>query len=208
MTEFQGVAEYYYQGVAETYQNTLYHYQPDIVVSRWWLPTFPILIGGSLIDAADYEHLKEKFGITHVINVETEHDDTGKVPAEFLCQAQVDDLGAPFPAEKVLSVIAFAMRALEAGGRIYLHCQMGGSRSPGFAYAILRGVFGFSPEVALKIVNDGKMKRRHQGEDDQGFGWHPYHVTYIQSVEDAKPPSSGPWSRLWWGLRKVQEACK
>lgn len=172
--------------LAEVYKNTLYSYQPDIEVTRWWVPGYPLIIGGSIIDAADFEHLRKEFGVAYVINVETEHDDVGKVPHDLLCQPRVEDSGSPFSREAVLSAISF-VRENKHRGVCYLHCQMGGSRSPGFGYAVLRGVFKLSPDEALAKINEGFRARQNQKrkENELPYGHHPFHQRYMASVEEA-----------------------
>jgi len=171
--------------IVESYPNTLYL---GHVCHRYWVSASPspIMVGGSLLGAEDWEHLRRDFGISDVINVETEHDDAGKLPPGNLCQARVPDDGSPFPAERVLSVCLFAARRLletKGAASFYVHCQMGGSRSPGFAYAILRGVLGVGADVALSAI------RACPGRE--AYGDHPYHRSYISSVESALAPSLG-----------------
>jgi hypothetical protein len=68
---------------------------------------------------------------------------------------------------------------------------MGGSRSPAFAYAILRWVHGLSPEDALDTVVRGKDWSLHNvdgqlvGGSGPPYGGHQYHKTYLASVEAA-----------------------
>lgn len=172
--------------VLEAYHNSLYSYQPTIVNHRYKVPGYPnIIIGGSIIDAADWEHLHKDFEVTDVINVETEHDDTSKVPAEHLLQVQTEDNGAPFPPEKILAAIEFAKGS---GKVIYVHCQMGGSRSPAWAYALLRGTFKASKEEAMAAIVSAR-RGVDKLDPSRGFiedyGHHPVHVSYLASVEAA-----------------------
>jgi len=171
--------------IVETYANTLYEGHR---CHRYWVPGgFFIMVGGSLLGPEDWEHLRSEYGITHVINVETEHDDAGKVPPERLCQARVPDDGTPFPAAKVLAACLFAAEKVAnapAGEdpRFYVHCQMGGSRSPAFAYALMRAVFEMSAEGALAAI---------RGTHKSDYGHHDFHKSYIASVEAALAPVFG-----------------
>lgn len=160
--------------VAENYSNLLYE---GHACRRYWV-TPRLLVGGSILGPEDFAHLERDFGITHVVNVETEHDDTGKVPAERLLQARVPDLGGPFPPEAVLSVCLFVSRAMASSQdpRFYVHCQQGGSRSPGFAYAVLRGVFGLPRDDARREIVAAR---------DGDYGHHQFHLTYMDSVDRA-----------------------
>lgn len=158
--------------IAEIYANTLCR---NFMSHRWWAHP-QILVGGSIIDADDYEHLKKEYNIQSVINVESEHMDWGKNIANLL-ECRVNDDGSPFPNEYVINAVKFAKKSLERGN-IYVHCQMGSSRSPAFAYAILRHCFSMSSEDALKQISDNRP-------DDKNYGHHPFQKNYIATVEDA-----------------------
>lgn len=156
----------------ESYANKLCN---NFISHRWWAHP-QILVGGSILDEQDYQHLKNNFNIQSVINVESEHSDLNK-NIDNLLEQQVPDNGAPFTKEVVLNVVNFAESALKKGN-IYVHCQMGSSRSPAFAYAILRHCFKMSPEKALNEIADLRP-------DPKKYGYHPYHQSYIKSIEDA-----------------------
>jgi protein-tyrosine phosphatase len=161
--------------VAETYENRLYAPDPHHLVSRWWV-TNDLMIGGSIVDAADWRHLKTQFGMRSVLNVETEHSDEGK-GIDRLSECRVPDDGSPLPLGIVRHAVSFA-RLMIGLGPMYVHCQMGGSRSPAFGYAILRWVHGMSPDKALETINRGK-------EWKVPFGSHAFHQVYLSSVEAA-----------------------
>lgn len=173
--------------IVETYVNTLYD-NPGNTTHRYWITDgLPIMVGGSLLGPEDWLHLRRDFGLTDVVNVETEHDDFGKLPSENLCQVRVPDDGTPFPAEAVLGVCLFAAsklyRSVPGGGpKFYVHCQMGGSRSPAFAYAIMRSAFGMSAADALAAL------RTVRGDD---YGTKLYHISYLSSIESALAPVLG-----------------
>lgn len=165
--------------------HTLYHWNPTLKFARWRVPGFPIIVGGSVISAADWDHLERDHGITHCINVESEHSDVGKMAPDKLCERQVHDDASPFPVQTVRDICSFvsAARAANPAAKFYVHCQMGGSRSPAFAYAVLRGSFGLSPSPALEAINRGFPHRKAFG--DEIYGWHDTHKRYIASVEAA-----------------------
>lgn len=163
----------------ETYSNVLYLGHQ---CHRYWVGKFPIMVGGSLLGAADWEHLKTDFGVTDVINVETEHDDAGKLPDANLLQVRVNDDCSPFPADVVLSACLFGMNKIQSGGKIYVHCQMGGSRSPAFAYALLRAVYSMNRDQALAVI------RSCPGREGYGAPGHTHHTPYLASVDAALAP--------------------
>lgn len=172
--------------VLETYANRLYLGHE---CHRWSVHP-QVIIGGSIADADDWRHIRDDLGARSVLNVETEHDDEGK-GIEMLCQTRVPDDGTPFEGETVRHAVAFA-KLMVGHGPIYVHCQQGGSRSPAFAYAILRWVFRMSCSAALAAIREGKPKA-------SDYGHHAFHQSYIGSVEHAlgfygwnptKPPVS------------------
>jgi hypothetical protein len=174
--------------LAEIYTNRLYYPDPTHKVQRWWVND-DIMVGGSINDAADYKHLQDDFNIKSVLNVETEHSDVGK-NITFLSECQVPDDGTPFSIDIVRHAVSFAKMTF-GFGPMYVHCQMGGSRSPAFAYAILRWVFKMNPADALKEVQNGKdwfMKIQNGqliGGSGLIYGNHPYHKNYFDSIEKA-----------------------
>lgn len=145
------------------------------VAKRWWIDP-RILVGGSIIDAADFEQLREASGISHVLSVESERSDWGKVPFERLCYLPTADDGAPQPPKILQDAALFGEKVLaQPRCKLYVHCQMGASRSPTYAYAVLRKAYGVSREEFLKRV------RLVMPE----WGKHPWHPVYMTSVEDA-----------------------
>jgi hypothetical protein len=166
-------------GIVEVYSNTLYEGHE---CKRYWVPGFPILIGGSILSTEDWNHLQSDFGITDVINVETEHDDTGKLPEENLLQVRVPDNGNPFPVDKITTACTYWItksNSIDKGHSraLYVHCQMGGSRSPAFAYAILRSSYKLNSADALDVIRSCPGK--------EAYGNHVYHTTYLSSIDAA-----------------------
>lgn len=157
----------------ETYKNTRYlnHECKRYRVAE------DIIVGGSICDVKDAEHLRRDLGISHVINVETEHTDDGVWP-KYLLEVRVPDNGTPFPKEHVVAAMTFAQLCKQMHGELYVHCQEGLNRGPSFAYAILRSR-GLSPIDALAKVRSAK--------GDAGWGTYLNHTAtiYLQSVEEA-----------------------
>lgn len=167
--------------IAEVYENKLYYPDPRIKVARWWVSHW--LVGGSVIDEDDWTGLVFNHGLEYCINVETEHSDQGKLPADRLCEAQVADDGSPFP-DAMLRRIADFMDGRFVNSKGYVHCQMGGSRSPAVAYFLLRYLCGASRELALVGVNEGFMEREElKNANPKPYGWHPVHQVYLGSVD-------------------------
>lgn len=169
--------------VAERYKNRLYPWNPEHEITRWWVgpdQLYFILVGGSLIGEDDWEHLANDFGITHVVNVETEHSDVGKFPQKWLCEQQFPDNGARIPESTLTAISKFCRHVFGlTNTKLYVHCQMGGSRSPAIAYFVLRDCFSLTPAKALAVLNDG-----FPHDPAHPYGYHPTHQSYIASIED------------------------
>ncbi len=192
--------------IVEKYANSTYRYQPTIQTYRWLVPGYPLICGGSIIDAADWEHIRKDFGAEFCINVQNERSDVGNVPTDRLCEVPTDDAHAPpIPHENLAKVLEYAL-SKPNDAKLYVHCQMGGSRTPAFAYLILRGKYGLSAEQALAKVNEGFIERErdHHGDAAVAFGAGPDdarrqgHWRYINSIESylatrgPKGPSQEP----------------
>jgi protein-tyrosine phosphatase/CheY-like chemotaxis protein len=158
-------------GVAETYINKICINTPTS--TRYWV-TQNIMVGGSILDGQDWQHLKNDYGIDAVINTETEHDDAGK-GIDHLLQIRVHDNGGPFPNSYIHQLVSF-INMLGKDKTYYIHCQMGGSRSPAFTYAVLRGCYGMTKEQALAEIN--------KSMPNGNYGHHSYHQAYIATVEE------------------------
>ena len=157
-------------GIAEKYVNKVCINTPQ--ATRYWV-THNIMVGGSIIDGDDWQHLKKDFGIDAVINVETEHDDSDK-GIKRLLQVRVHDDGSPFPHSYIHQLVHF-IRKVGKDKVYYIHCQQGNSRSPAFAYAALIACYDMRSDQALEIL---------QNTVPNGYGHHPYHQNYIKTVED------------------------
>lgn len=158
--------------IAERYVNTLYG---GHVCQRWWADDL-ILVGGSIIDEADVQHLRCDLGVRAVLNVEVERSDSQKVMGIPLLELPTQDDGTPKPIEWWAAGIAFTAPLLWSGSCVYIHCQMGGSRSPAMVYGVLRAVLGCSPAQAIERIRFGGVP---------SYGDHPVHVSYLSSCEAA-----------------------
>ena len=145
-------------------------------VARWVLPEFPqLLMGGSINGSADWDHLKKTYGITHALNLETEHDETSIV-GDCGLHIPVPDDGQPKNPAWFAVGLYFTSKVLsQPHQKLYLHCQAGGSRTPTMLYAILRKRFSLPPKEALTLIRAEKP----------GYGNHAFHVNYIASAEVA-----------------------
>lgn len=144
-------------------------------VRHWVHPK--VLVGGNLNDLADWTNLTFHHGIRSNINLD--HRSEAHIGMGLLCESPVADDGNPFPKAAVRHVLSFAR--VQAGiGCLYVHCHIGVSRSPAFAYGILRWAFDMSPEEAIAGINSSG------GEYGNDYlGYHPKHAVYLNAIEAA-----------------------
>lgn len=138
--------------VAEKYVNTINTRGPMECV-RFWASDW-CLVGGSIINSQDYEHLSRDFGILRVFSFETEHsDDFDKVsPRTLVTYLPFPDDGKPVPRSVLRTLSSFAMayrKQIRRDGAkhsaVYLHCQQGRFRAPAMAWALVSMVEGRDP---------------------------------------------------------------
>ncbi|SRR5581483_5094194 len=95
-------------------------------------------------------------GITHIIDMQVEFDDTPLAEPhgiEVLWNA-VDDDFQPKPPEVFQRGVEFALAALDQpGSRLYIHCAAGVHRAPMMTLALLR-VLGYGLDDALELIED------------------------------------------------------
>ncbi|HMK31304.1 MAG TPA: dual specificity protein phosphatase [Terriglobales bacterium] len=112
-------------------------------------------------------------GVTHIIDMQIEFDDTELAEPygiEVLWNP-VDDDFQPKPPELFQRGVDFALRMLDQPqGKLFIHCAAGVHRAPMMALAVLR-VLGYSPEDAAEMLES----RRHVVDLAD---------VYVRSVED------------------------
>lgn len=160
--------------VAETYLNR-YGYPDPVATLRYWVHP-GVLVGGNVNDEADWRHLRDDLGIRSVLNVDHNTDAGKGIP--YLSECPVPDNGTPLPRGLVRHAVSFA-RYVHGFGPIYVHCHVGISRSPAFAYAVLRWVHDHGPDQAIEAVrSSGTLLGYSYGND-------PRQRAYLDAVEAA-----------------------
>lgn len=143
-----------------------------------WL-TDRIAVGGGIWTAENMEKVA-RLGITHVIDMQIEFDDTPlgtPLGIEVLWNPTDDDFQAK-PAELFGRGLRFAEKALEREGtKIFIHCAAGVHRAPMMALALL-GSIGWSLEDAIELI-----ERRRPVAD--------LAEVYVRSVEEFLEGSGG-----------------
>ena len=112
-----------------------------------------IAVGGGIwIDDKMIEVVRA--GITHIIDMQLEFDDT-RLAEPYGVQVlwnPTDDDFQPKPPELFQRGVDFALAALDdPEARLFIHCAAGVHRAPMMALAVLRAL-GFSPEGALQLI--------------------------------------------------------
>ena len=117
-----------------------------------WL-TDRIAVGGGIWSVENMEKVVQA-GITHVIDMQIEFDDTplGRPLGVEVLWNPTDDDFEPKPPELFRRGLEFAERALEQDeGRVFIHCAAGVHRAPMMALAVL-GSTGWSLEDAIRLI--------------------------------------------------------
>ncbi|HEY1677885.1 MAG TPA: dual specificity protein phosphatase [Candidatus Sulfotelmatobacter sp.] len=117
-----------------------------------WL-TERIAVGGGIWNPENMAKVAAA-GITHVIDMQTEFDDTplaGPFGIEVLWNPTDDDFESK-PAALFRHGVEFAERALERDeAKIFIHCAAGIHRGPMMALAVLAST-GWSMEDAIELI--------------------------------------------------------
>jgi protein-tyrosine phosphatase len=136
-----------------------------------WI-TDRIAVGGGIW--TDQEMIEVvRYGITHIIDMQIEFDDTPLAEpygVKVLWNA-VDDDFQPKPPEVFQRGVEFAMQALEdPEAKLYIHCAAGVHRAPMMTLAVIRAL-GFSLDDAVHMIES----RRHVVD---------FADVYVRSVEE------------------------
>src|SRR5712692_4848622 len=112
-----------------------------------------IAVGGGIWNAENMAAVA-RAGVTHIIDMQIEFDDTALAAPygiEVLWNA-VDDDFQPKPPEVFRRGVEFALAALdEPGTKLYIHCAAGVHRAPMMALALL-GAMGWKPGEAAEMI--------------------------------------------------------
>ncbi len=117
-----------------------------------WL-TDRIAVGGGIWNA-DNMAAVSRAGITHIIDMQIEFDDTALAKAHEIevCWNPIDDDFEVKPPEVFARGVKFALAALEVPeSKLFVHCAAGVHRAPMMALALL-GVLGWSLEDGMDLI--------------------------------------------------------
>lgn len=135
---------------------------PNLRVANAQFVTDQLAIGGDLaydstLAARQARELVQK-GVTHVLDVRQECDDTdfwAGLPEVAYKWSGIDDAGQRVPGYWFEAVTEWAVEAVEAGGVVLTHCHMGINRGPSAGYAVLLRL-GWDPVVALATIRSAR----------------------------------------------------
>ena len=112
-----------------------------------------IALGGGIWNERNMAELV-RMGITHVLDMQIEFDDTPLAEPHGIqvLWNPVDDDFQPKPPEVLERGVEFALAALEEPeARLYIHCAAGVHRAPMMTLAVL-GTMGWDLEAALQLI--------------------------------------------------------
>ena len=115
--------------------------------------TEQIALGGGIWNANNMEELARS-GVTHVLDMQIEFDDTalGKAHGIKVLWNPTDDDFLPKPAVVLERGVEFAREALnEPGAKLYIHCAAGVHRAPMMTLAVLCAM-GWEMEPAMVLI--------------------------------------------------------
>jgi protein-tyrosine phosphatase len=123
-----------------------------------------LFVGSCPTNADDINHLKVDYGITAILNLQTDHDfdycDLDWNQIETRCRdLQIEVRRIPvrdFDAEDLRNKLPRCVRALDellrADRIVYAHCNVGAGRSPSVAIAYLHWKQGWNLDEAIEHV--------------------------------------------------------
>jgi protein-tyrosine phosphatase len=114
-----------------------------------------IAVGGGIWNAGNMAAVAQA-GITHIINMQIEFDDTplaSEYGIQVLWNPTEDDFEAK-PAALFQRGVNFAAKALdEPGAKLYVHCAAGVHRAPMMTLAVLASM-GWDMDEAMRMIED------------------------------------------------------
>lgn len=150
---------------------------PILEVANAHFVTDFLAVGGDLVydnevAAAQAIELVDA-GVTHVLDVREECDDTelwSYVPEVTYRWDGIDDAGQRVPATWFDGIVDWALEAIESQGVVLTHCHMGINRGPSAGYAVLLGM-GWDPVEALAAIRAARPIANIWYAED-ALAWH------------------------------------
>jgi protein-tyrosine phosphatase len=131
-----------------------------------------VAVGGGIWNAENMAALS-RAGVTHIIDMQVEFDDTVLASPHGIevCWNPIDDDFEPKPREVFARGVEFGLAALEdSRAKLFVHCAAGVHRSPMMTLALL-AVMGWSLDDAMDLIEE----RRPSAD---------FAEVYVRSVEN------------------------
>jgi protein-tyrosine phosphatase len=131
-----------------------------------------VAVGGGIWNAENMAAVS-RAGITHIIDMQVEFDDTVLASPHGIevCWNPIDDDFEPKPREVFARGVEFGLAALEdSRAKLFVHCAAGVHRSPMMTLALL-AVMGWSLDDAMDLIEE----RRPSAD---------FAEVYVRSVEN------------------------
>jgi protein-tyrosine phosphatase len=115
--------------------------------------TSRIAVGGGIWKAENMAAVAES-GVTHIIDMQIEFDDTRLAEPHGIAVLwnPIDDDFQPKPPEVFQNGVEFATEALgQEGTKLFIHCAAGVHRAPMMALAVLCSL-GWTPDAAQNLI--------------------------------------------------------
>ena len=113
-----------------------------------------VAVGAAIWNSSDRMRELKKVGVTHIINMQIECDDTA-LAEEYGIEVSWNPTDDDFelkPAELFEPGVKFAEAALEqADAKVFIHCAAGVHRAPMMALAVL-GAMGMDVDAAMELI--------------------------------------------------------
>jgi hypothetical protein len=136
----------------------------DFAVEYGWVIDC-LAIGGMIGTAANMQRIKG-LGITHVLDLQAEFDDSplGVAAGIEVLWLAVPETWGILPLELIGQAITFATQALaEPANRLFVHCLAGRNRAPLFTYAILRAM-NYEHDTSVERIRKAVPRARLENE--------------------------------------------
>lgn len=117
-----------------------------------------IALGGGIWNMSNMMELVES-GVTHVLDMQIEFDDTplGDAAGVKVLWNPTDDDFLPKPVALLERGVEFALAALEdTEAKVYIHCAAGVHRAPMMTLALL-GALGWDMDKAMVLIESKRM---------------------------------------------------
>jgi protein-tyrosine phosphatase len=118
-----------------------------------WVVPDRIAVGGGIWSAENMVKVSQE-GITHIIDMQIEFDDTALAKPHKIevCWNRIDDDFEPKPPEVFAKGVEFALKALEdPKAKLFIHCAAGVHRAPMMTLALL-AVMGWTVDDAMDLI--------------------------------------------------------